>query len=227
MRIKECPVYSRPYEKFEAYGATALNDVELLAILIRSGSREHSAIELSEYLLGAKDAKPNLLNLYTHSLKSLQEVSGIGNVKAIQILSLLELSKRLSEQKYEKGEPLNNPRTIAGLFMERLRHQKKEYFIAVYLDAKCKLLSYETVSEGSLTASIVHPREVYKGAITQSAHSLVVVHNHPSGDPVPSKEDIQITKRLQETGKIVGICLLDHIVIGDSRYLSFKEQGYL
>ncbi|MGL4797855.1 MAG: RadC family protein [Cellulosilyticaceae bacterium] len=215
----------KPYEKFKTYGVQCLTEAELLAILLRTGTKDRNVMALATYLLGQE--APYLLKLYQHTYESLQQIKGIGEVKAIQILTLLELSKRLAKETYKVSEPLTTPKHIAGLFMEELRHEKNEKFIAVYLDAKCRVVSHEMVSQGSLTASIVHPREVYKGAINKSAYSLVVLHNHPSGDPTPSKEDVQITKRLKEAGQILGIQLLDHIVIGDTTFVSLKEEGYL
>ncbi len=231
MQMKEMPIDARPYEKFESYGIKSLTDSELLAIVLKTGTKEKSALELAGQLLKGqhhKESKKNqLLSLFQYNQEELQQIKGIGRVKSIQILTLLELSKRLSEQRYEKRQPLNCPQSMADLFMERLRHEKKEYFITVYLDTKCRYMGSEEVSVGSLTATIVHPREVYKGAIARSAHSIAVLHNHPSGDPIPSQEDIRLTKRLKETGEIIGITLLDHIIIGDGCYNSLKEQGYL
>ena len=231
MQMKHCPIESRPYEKFETKGAKSLSDSELLAILLRTGTKDKSVVELAGQLLDRQptqdDTQSRLLNLFQHTLESLQNIKGIGKIKAIQILSLLELSKRLAEQRYTKGEPLTDPKKVALLFMERLRHEKKEYFMTVYLDAKCRMIGIEQVSIGSLTAAVVHPREVYKGAINQSAHSIIALHNHPSGDTTPSREDIYLTKRLKETGEIIGITLVDHIILGDGTYKSLKEEGYL
>lgn len=224
MKIEDCPNYLKPYEKFKQYGVNYLSDTELLAILLRTGTTECNVVELAYRLLGAEG---NLLRLYDYTYESIQKIKGIGEVKSIQLMSLLEMSKRLASRTYKVSEPLTSPKAIASLFMESLRHEKSEQFITLYLDAKCRLMSYDLVSKGSLTASIVHPREVYKGAIHKSAYSIVALHNHPSGDPTPSKEDVQITKRLYEVGQILGIQLIDHIVIGDRSYVSLKEQGYL
>lgn len=227
MKIEDFPVEERPYEKFMKYGEKSLSVSELLAILIRSGTKALSSIELARKLILDLNKEENILKLYDHSYESLTAISGIGHVKAIQILTLLELSKRLSEASYKATMKWTSPEDVAGYFMEELRHKKKEQFLVVYLDTKCKCIGYEKVSEGSLNASIVHPREVYKGAICKSAYSIIALHNHPSGDPVPSKEDIQITSKLKASGEIVGIKLLDHIIIGDGCFMSLKEQGYL
>lgn len=225
MKIIDQPLYTRPYEKFERYGVNSLTDVELLAILLRTGTKKHNVVELAYELLCKKSKQPYLISLYELTLEELMELDGIGKVKGIQILGLLELSKRISKQKYEIGARFNNPKDISNLFMEELRHKKEECFLTLLLDAKCRMITYEMVSKGSLTASIVHPREVYKKAISKSAYSIVAIHNHPSGDPTPSKEDIHITTRLKQVGELVGIPLMDHIIIGDGRYISLKEQG--
>lgn len=227
MKIEDFPVEERPYEKFVKYGEKSLSVSELLAILIRTGTKELSSIELARKLIVGLDKEEDILRLYDHSYESLTAIHGIGHVKAVQLLTLLELSKRLSEAHYKATMKWTSPKDVAEYFMEELRHKKKEQFLVVYLDTKCKCIGYEKVSEGSLSASIVHPREVYKGAICKSAYSIIALHNHPSGDPVPSKEDIQITSKLKASGEIVGIRLLDHIIIGDGCFMSLKEQGYL
>jgi DNA repair protein RadC len=227
MRIQDDPFYNRPYEKFEKYGQGALTDVELLAILLRSGTQNCNAKELAETILCRHNKIPSLLCLYHLSFEELTMIKGIGKVKAIQILTLLELCKRLSRQKYSASFKVTSPKDVSEYFMEDMRHLKEENFLILLLDTKCKMKSYEMISKGSLTASIVHPREVYKAAIQKSAHSIIAVHNHPSGDASPSKEDIQITARLKQAGEIVGIPFLDHVIIGDGTYISLKEQNYI
>ncbi|MDF2877183.1 MAG: repair protein RadC [Clostridia bacterium] len=227
MRIQDDPSYSRPYEKFEKYGQDALTDVELLAILLRSGTQDCNAKELAETILCRYERVPSLISLYQFSFEELIGIRGIGKVKAIQILTLLELCKRLSRQKYTSSLKVTSPKDVSEYFMEDMRHLKEENFLIVLLDTKCKMKSYEMISKGSLTASIVHPREVYKAAIQKSAHSIIAVHNHPSGDASPSKEDIQITARLKQVGELVGIPFLDHVIIGDGTYTSLKEQNYI
>lgn len=227
MKIEDFPVEERPYEKFIRYGEKALSVSELLAILLHSGTRELSSIELARNLVLDINQKEQILKLYDYTYESLIALKGIGPVKAIQILTLLELSRRLSKATYKQTMKWTSPKDVAGYFMEEMRHKKKEQFLVVYLDTKCKCIGYEKVSEGSLNASIVHPREVYKGAICKSAYSIIVLHNHPSGEPIPSKEDLQITTKLKATGDIVGIRLIDHIIIGDGCFISLKEQGYL
>lgn len=232
--MKDQPKEDRPYEKFEKYGSQSLSNTELLAILLRSGTKDYNAEELAWHLLtySEKDkpehAKtPSLIGLYHIPYHELLTINGIGPIKAIQILALLELSKRITKEKYQSGEKITSPALLSSYFMEELRHSREERFIITLLDAKCKMIGYEIVSKGSLTASIVHPREVYRVAIQKSAHSIIAVHNHPSGDPTPSEEDLHMTKRLQKVGDLVGIPLLDHIIIGDGIYKSFKEESYL
>lgn len=233
MKMEETLLEDRPYEKFEKYGLQALTDQDLLAILLRTGTKAYPVQYLAAYLLnnqplavGKESSHASLLNLYGRSYEELQAIKGIGKVKALQIISVLELSKRLAKATCSKREIFNKPEPVASYFMEELRHEQKECFIVVFLDAKCKMMGYEMISQGSLTASIVHPREVYKSAIQKSAHSIIVLHNHPSGDPAPSKEDLTLTKRLKEVGGLIGIPLLDHLIIGDGIYCSLKEESY-
>ncbi len=227
MRIQDKPADMRPYEKFEKYGKRALTDSELLAILLRSGTKDCNAEELAAKILCLYKKESSLVSLYQVSFEELYKVKGIGKIKAIQILALLELSQRISKQRYACHVKASSPESISNYFMEEMRHVKEEKFIVVLLDAKCRMIGYEVISKGSLTASIVHPREVYKTAVQKSAHSIIVLHNHPSGDPSPSREDIQITARLKEVGGIMGIPLLDHIIIGDGSYISLKEKSFI
>ncbi|MBU3803372.1 MAG: DNA repair protein RadC [Candidatus Cellulosilyticum pullistercoris] len=218
-----------PYEKFEKYGLEALTNSDLLAILLRTGTKEMNVKQLAQYLLAysTKGQKSSLISLYEFSYEQLQGIKGIGKIKALQIMSLLELSKRIAKERHEPNTKISSPRILSQYFMEALRHEQKECFIVTFLDAKCKMIGYKMISTGSLTASVVHPREVYKIAIQKSAYSIIVLHNHPSGDPSPSKEDIQITERLKKVGELIGIPLLDHIIIGDGIYKSLKEESYL
>lgn len=233
VRMQDCPIDERPYEKFQRYGSSALTDTELLAILLRTGTTKMNVMELARTLLThfqdkpLGEKQPSLLTLYQFSYEELQTIAGVGKVKAIQILALVNLCKRMVKAKYIEGQKVNSPKSVADYFMEELRHKREECFVIIFLDAKCKMLGNEVVSTGSLTASIVHPREVYKYAVQKSAHSIIALHNHPSGDPTPSEEDLQMTKRLKQAGEIMGIPLLDHIIIGDGIYRSLKEESYL
>ena len=234
MRIEDKPLEIRPYEKFQRYGVSALSNIDLLAILLRSGTHRNSAEDIAWNILTLRtssvknsDKETSLVELCQLSYEELVEVDGVGEVRAIQILSLIELTKRISMESYKPKNKVTSPLDIARYFMEQLRHEREEKFIIVSLNAKCKIIGEDVVSVGSLTASIVHPREVYKIAIKRSAHSIIAIHNHPSGDSTPSKEDINITKRLKECGELIGVSLLDHIVLGDGNYRSLKEESYL
>ena len=185
-----------PYEKFEKYGVNYLSDTELLAILLRTGTKAMPVKALAFQILTHAQSnhtvthqKTSLLALHELTYEQLKDINGVGHVKAIQILTLLELSKRLATEKRAELVSVKSPQTIAAYFMEELRHIKEERFIIVLLDTKCKMMGYETVSKGSLTAAIVHPREVFKYAIKRTAHSVIALHNHPSGEPTPSEED--------------------------------------
>lgn len=234
MKSQMLMIEEMPYEKFEKYGLEALTNSDLLAILLRTGTKEMNVQQLAQHLLiyGAKGQinikqKGSLISLYEFSYEQLQGIKGIGKIKALQIMSLLELSKRIAKERHEPNTKVSSPLILSQYFMEVLRHEQKECFVVTFLDAKCKMMGYQMISTGSLTASVVHPREVYKIAIQKSAYSIIVLHNHPSGDPTPSKEDIQITERLKKVGELIGIPLLDHIIIGDGIYRSLKEESYL
>lgn len=234
MKIQSLTIEEMPYEKFEKYGLETLTDSDLLAILLRTGTKEMNVQQLAQHLLTYASKgqvrtkqKSSLISLYELSHEQLQGIKGIGKIKALQIMSLLELSKRIAKERHEPNAKISSPLILSQYFMEVLRHEQKECFVVTFLDAKCKMIGYQMVSTGSLTASVVHPREVYKIAIQKSAYSIIVLHNHPSGDPSPSKEDIQITERLKKVGELIGIPLLDHIIIGDGIYRSLKEESYL
>ena len=227
MRIEDSPAYSRPYEKFQQYGPKALTQPELLAILLRTGTKDANILEISEQILCLYSDEPSFGALHNVTYQELLKVKGIGKIKATQVLAILEIARRIAGEKAKQKTKIAAPNEVAQLFMEELRYKKEEHFKVVFLDAKSKILGEETISQGSLTAAIVHPREVYKKAVSRAAYSIIVMHNHPSGDPSPSKEDIGITKRLQEAGNLMGIPLLDHIIIGDGVYMSLKEHAYL
>lgn len=220
--IKDLPEMERPREKLIRYGPEVLSNSELIAILIRTGSRNETSINLGEKIL-ALDAR-GLSYLRDCSLEELTQINGIGNSKAAQVLAAIEIGKRLSYEEGLSKMNINSPRSIANIFMDDMRYLQKEYFKVVLLDTKNQIISTEVISVGTLNASIVHPRDVFKVGIKKNANSMILLHNHPSGDPYPSKEDINVTDRLVEVGKIIGIKILDHIIIGDNRYISFKEE---
>ena len=222
--IREIPCSERPRERLMHYGASAVSTAELLAIQLRTGTTERSAIGLGELLLSQF---AGLRGVAGCSIEQMSVVKGIGSVKAVQICAAFELGRRLAALSDEERPVIRSPQDVANLLMPELRDLKKEHLKSLLLDTKNRVLKIHTVSVGILDSSLVHPREVFKDAIIASAAAIIVAHNHPSGDPTPSPEDRQITKRLYDAGQILGIELLDHIVIGDNRWVSLKERGFL
>ncbi|MEM2918861.1 MAG: DNA repair protein RadC [Candidatus Altiarchaeota archaeon] len=233
MRIKDLPLPERPRERLINFGAHTLSNAELLAILLRTGTKEENVINLAMRIL----KEYNLKKLAEASVIELMKIPGVGEAKACQIAAAFELVKRLDAYPDKKRKIIRNAEDVTKIFLKRMQYLDKEYFRVVFLDTRNKiikhspianpLLRYKTVSVGGLNESIVHPREVFKEAIKESANSIILVHNHPSGDPMPSKDDIEITKRLIEVGKLVGIEVLDHIIIGNNCYKSLKEEGFI
>jgi len=222
--IKDLPFEERPREKLRLLGANSLSNTELLGVLLRTGNRRESAIHLAERLLSSAGG---LSTLPEFTLEELQQFKGIGLAKAVQIKAALELGKRIATFISDDRAVATSPAQVVQLFMEELRYQKKEYFMLLLLDTKNRVISREQVSVGSLNASIVHPREIFSIPVKKSASSLILVHNHPSGDPSPSKEDQEVSKRLVEAGKLLGIEVKDHLIVGDGCYFSFKEKGLI
>lgn len=224
LMIREMPALERPREKALQLGFETLSDGELLAIILASGPKGCSAITLANLILKTFG---DFRQLSRHSVAELQSVKGVGLVRAIEIKACLEIARRFSQINFRPGELLSGSRQVFAYFHEKLRDQKKEKFFVVLLDCKHRIIREELISMGGLNVSIVHPREVFGAAIRESAESMILVHNHPSGDPTPSREDIQVTKRLVEAGKLMGIEVLDHVVIGNGSYVSFTEQNLL
>lgn len=223
-KMKELSENERPYEKCLRYGAEYLSDTELLAVLLRTGVKGMNSLELAQKILQTPSEGTGLLNIHHLTLQKLKNIRGIGTVKAIQILCLSELAKRLAKTSAGEGLILNNPSTIAEYYMEELRHQKQEQMKLLMLNTKTKLIGEADISKGTVNASLVSPRELFIEALNQEAVSIILVHNHPSGDPTPSKSDILLTKRVKDAGDLIGIELLDHIIIGNNCYISFSEQ---
>lgn len=224
LMIRDLPTEERPREKLKALGAEALSNAELLAILLRTGSDRESALQLAVRLLSLGGGLRELPGL---SLEDLQVLRGVGPAKAAQLKAALEIGRRLATMPPDQAESITSPQRAAALFMEELRYKKKEHFMIMLLNTKNHLLSREEISIGSLNASIVHPREIFKIPLRKSAASIILVHNHPSGDPSPSQEDLEVTRRLVEAGNLLGIAVRDHLIIGDGCYFSFKEKGLL
>ncbi len=217
-----------PYEKFISYGAETLTDSELLAIIIRTGTQKMSARELGEEVLQAAGKYGNgLLGLYQIPLQELMRVKGIGKVKAVKLKALAELCTRMAQTKARERLSFTRPESVAGYYMERFRHEKVEHILLLLFDAGMHLLEEQLLSTGTVNASLLSPREVYISAFRSQATHIMLLHNHPGGNPEPSRNDIQITKRIAEIGKTIDIFMLDHIIIGDNSYFSFKESSLL
>ena len=213
--MKEIPSADRPYEKCEKLGAGALSDTELLAVLLRTGTRGENALELASRIL------------YHNGESGILGIHGVGRVKAVQLSCISELAKRLS--KASAGELLSfeNPDSIARYYMEDLRHEKQEIMKLLMLNSKSKLIGETNISKGTVNASLITPRELFIEALQKNAVFVIILHNHPSGEPTPSREDRLITRRIQDAGALIGIELLDHIIIGNNCYVSFREEGML
>jgi DNA repair protein radc len=223
--MKEMPESEQPREKFLRYGAQALSDAELLALILRSGTKDMTALQLAQTLLAQKDK--GLMNLVYMNPQEMKEIPGIGQVKAAQLKCIAELAGRIAKCNRLGDVRLNEPASIAYYYMETLRHEPKERLLLAMFDAKSNLLGDEVVSVGTVNYSLVSPREIFISALECHAVHIVLLHNHPSGDPTPSDADIQVTYRVMESGRILGIALADHIIIGDNRYMSFRENGLL
>jgi len=228
LTMKDLPVSEMPYEKCMRYGAGALSDAELLAVIIKTGTKSKTSLELAIDVLKMKPSYQGLAGLHHLSFRELLKIKGIGQVKAVQILCVAELSKRLArEAKNSKVPRFEGPQEIADYFMEEMRNLETEHLYAVFMDASCRLLYYQMVFKGTIQSSTAHPRELLRMALQHDAAQYVIMHNHPSGDPTPSPEDIHITGRLQEASSLIGIPLVDHIIIGDNQFVSLKERGCL
>jgi len=228
MNKKEMKLQEQPYEKFLRFGAGSLTEAELLAIVLRTGTKEKTAVDMAREVLAlSKYPKTGLLGLYDLSLQDLMRVKGIGLVKAVKLKSLTELSMRFSRATAEKGLLINKPETIAKYFMEKLRHLQTECVYLVCLDAKGQILAEKKLSDGSVNMALISPREVFLSALEAAAVNVILLHNHPSGDPTPSNADSRLTERVWAAGKELGIKLLDHIIIGDNSFFSFCNSGFL
>lgn len=216
-----------PYDKFKKYGVESLSDVELLAIMLRTGTKNKTPLELGRDILNLAGEKWGLLGLHHFSLKDLLQISGIGEVKAIQLLCIAEICKRTANMKAKVDLSFDKPDTIAAYYMESMRHLETEKLFLVLLDAKLRKMSEKIISIGTLNTTLISPREIFIQALKQEAAYIVLLHNHPSGDSTPSRQDINVTQKIKEVSDLVEIPLLDHIIIGDNRYTSFNEEGLL
>lgn len=217
-----------PYEKFISYGSRALTDSELLAILLRTGTRGMNARELGETVLAETARYGNgLLGLYHIPLQELQKIDGIGRVKAIQLKTVAELSTRMAQAKAKGKLSFHNPESVADYYMERFRHKSVEHIMLLMLDSGLHLIEESILSKGTVNASLISPREVFIQALQVQASGIMLLHNHPGGNPVPSENDIRVTERIEQIGMLADIPLYDHIIIGDNKYFSFKESNLM
>ncbi|WAM22737.1 MAG: DNA repair protein RadC (plasmid) [Candidatus Methanoperedens sp.] len=223
IRICDMRKDERPRNRLIDKGASSLSDSELLSIILRTGSKKENAINLAQRIL----SKYNSKELSRIDTQQLMKISGIKQSKACQIAAVFEIARRLEAFVGDDKPKINSPEDVYRRLYPYMRESKRETFIELSLDTKNQVIREDTISIGSLNANIVHPREVFKVALMQSAAHIIVAHNHPSGDPTPSREDIEITTKLVETGKIMGIDLLDHVIIGDCRHFSMKEAGHI
>lgn len=223
-KIKDMRDDERPRERLINHGASSLTDSELLAIIIRDGITGYSAIDISRDLL---DKYNNLSQLSSCDFSEFKTLKGIGPAKAIALSAVFEIARRIHTQSFDEFKYYANPENIAKHYIPKLKGVKNEIFRVLLLNSASKIFREVVVSQGTLNSSLVHPREVFKTAISESAASIVLLHNHPSGNTIPSKEDLHITRQIKEAGDIINIKVLDHIIIGENNYYSFAETGLL
>ncbi|RPI13120.1 MAG: JAB domain-containing protein [Ignavibacteriae bacterium] len=230
LTVHDIPHEERPRERLKELGAENLSSHELIALILGSGMPGESVLSLSQRLISHFGSFKNVFNA---SMEELLDIDGIGQAKASQLIACFEIAKRvvketLKEEKEKKeSKSIISPEEAVDIIRSRISDYNKEQFLVVSFDTRQKVIGIDNISTGTLTASIVHPRETFERAIKRHAASILAAHNHPSGDPEPSEEDIRITKRLTEAGKIIGIELLDHIIITRSSFYSFKEKGMI
>ena len=216
----------QPYEKFKTLGPGALTDEELLGIIIRVGTKDKDSVQVASKLL-EDFPEHNLLGLFQTSWQDLMKHPGIGEVKAIRLKCIAEMAMRMSRSHAAKKLNFNHPGTVADYYMESLRHEPNEKVILILLDQQLKLISDTVLSIGTINKSILSPREIFAHALKMNAAQFMLLHNHPSGEPTPSKSDIAITREINNLSKIMELPLVDHIIIGDNRYISLRATGYL
>lgn len=222
--IKEIPSNERPRERFIKYPIETIQTHELLAIILRTGCKDQSVLDLSKQLLYQYDT---LKALGSASINDLMKLKGIGTSKAIEVLSAIELGKRVYTESFHINVTLRSPEDIFNYMKDGLELKTQEHLVALYLNTKGILIKKETLFIGSLNSSLIHPREIFKYAVLHSAASIIICHNHPSGDPTPSMQDIKITKIIHKNSIMMDIELMDHVIIGRDKYYSFKEKGMI
>lgn len=212
-----------PYEKCMENGASSLTDVELLAVLLRCGTPGMNVLDLSERVISSFSSEKKLCPLAHASFEELISISGIGKVKAVQIQCIFELARRITMEPVRRTVSLDNPDIVAGMYMQEMRLFEEEHVYLLLLDIKNCIIKKITLSTGSIMSSILEPREVFLHALRHNATGIMLIHNHPSGDPTPSRQDISITNKINEAGRLIGISLIDHIVIGDNKFVSMRQ----
>ncbi|WP_391116183.1 RadC family protein [Psychrobacillus sp. L3] len=224
LMIRDVHLADRPRERLIRQGAESLSNQELIAILLRTGTKQESVLHLANRVITFFEQIQELKNA---TIEEMMSVKGIGEAKAVQLLAAVELGRRLSQQQTDNKFTIRSPKDAATYLMPDMTSLKQEHFVTLFLNVKNQILHKQTIFIGSLNASIVHPREIFREAVKRSAASIICAHNHPSGNPAPSPEDIDVTKRLLEAGQLMGIELLDHVIIGDHQFISLKEKGYM
>ncbi|WP_192598427.1 RadC family protein [Sporosarcina limicola] len=222
--IRDVHIADRPRERLISQGAGSLSNQELIAILLRTGTKEESVLVLANRILSSFD---KIQDLKDATIEEMMLVKGVGQAKAVQLLAAAEIGKRLYRKHSAGRYTIRSPEDAASYLMTDMSSLSQEHFVVLFMNVKNEILHKQTIFIGSLNSSIVHPREIFREAVKRSAASIIVAHNHPSGNPSPSPEDIEVTKRLIEAGSIMGIELLDHVIIGDHRFISLKEKGYM
>lgn len=224
LMIRDVHAEDRPRERLIRQGAQSLSNQELIAILLRTGTKKESVLTLANRVLNYFE---KLHGLKHATLEEIISVKGIGEAKAVQLLAAIELGRRLSQKQVDSRFTIRSPQDAATYLMPEMSSLQQEHFVVLFLNVKNQVLHKQTIFIGSLNSSIVHPREIFREAVKRSAASIICAHNHPSGNAAPSPEDIEVTKRLQEAGYIIGIELVDHVIIGDHQFTSLKEKGYM
>lgn len=224
LTIKQLPPELRPRERLIQFGASSLSNAELLAIVLGTGTKNRNTVQLSEKLLTHFQT---IDSIYRSTVEELCDIDGIGEAKAAKLLASLELGRRVSAASPAERPTISDPEDVVELLMPGMRYLDREHFKAIILNTKHQVLRIVDISIGSLSSSVVHPRELYKMVIRHNGAAVIVAHNHPSGDPTPSSEDIAVTKRLSEAGAVLGVELLDHVVLGDGRFVSLKEYSLM
>ena len=222
--MKEMPYSERPYEKFQEYGPQYLTDGELLTIILQSGTRGVSSLQLANEILALCPGKEGLAGLYHVSLEELKSLPGIGQVKAMQLKCIGEISKRIARKSARERLQVRRAESVADYYMESLRHEEQEHVCCMMLDSQNKMLADICLTKGTVNASLISPREVFLKALEYHAVNVILVHNHPSGDPTPSRADLEVTSRIVQSGELLGIGLLDHIIIGNKEFYSIMEH---